>query len=413
MTKKYLYYIAIISGCLALVYTECCGKRGIKYMPTPKQIEQAFERTIQPQIAAIDPKNEHGDFRTNVFMVPFQNAVGTFDLHNSFSLIKFEDKDVKVEQMMKYDPDKFPYDAHDKFGFLPVTVDEIYYWANKGLNIFNFKEQKGLVYLCHLNEDYVNVTLLNSEKNVFFAKMDVGAVKYKIIKLASPLDYNLGLTNGGHGAYDVLAEKLFPHEQPVIGGTDFWIQNKTIFVFDTKSISMLAFNDSLAPVQHPLASLINSKKINVFEFAVHPKLPFAVAMNSIDDPVTSKSTYLYVLIRWQLDDEKARITPFPLPLIKTIGADTTKLFLFDYQFSPDGKWLLIKDGTKNFDNPDLFVYPIDEKDPLYLGQPWYLGHAFREGAKQQSSCWIVDPCSYVVSDGMCVYKWEMPTTKQK
>lgn len=416
MMKRYFKCLVFYSAAMMVFISNysCCGKKGIKYMPTPKEIEQTFDRIIEPKIAPIDPGNEHGEYRTNVFAVPFKNAVGTLDLHNSISLIRFDDEGVKIDQLKKYDPSKFPYDSHDEFGSIPLSNHEIFYWSIKDLIILNFEKNDNVgIGSKGYSDDFEYITLLDRDQSVFLCKIDAGHKIYRLIQPELPLNYSNDSINKGYVARKIIAEKQFEQGQIIVGGTDSWINNKTIFVYETPKKTMMAFNDSLKQVQHPLVDVINKSNLKLLGFAVHPKLPFAVAMNSIDNPITGKSTWFYFLIRWQLDDEKARIIPFLLPLMKSIGADTTKLFLFDFQFSPDGKWLLIKDGTKNFDNPDLFVYPIDEKDPLYLGQPWYLGHAFREGAKQQSACWIADPCSYVVSDGMCVYKWEMPTTKQK
>jgi hypothetical protein len=51
--------------------------------------------------------------------------------------------------------------------------------------------------------------------------------------------------------------------------------------------------------------------------------------------------------------------------------------------------------------------PKIDRNPLFIGEPLYLGKVMREDATPTSSAWIQKPVSFVVSDGLVLYKWDL------
>jgi hypothetical protein len=83
----------------------------------------------------------------------------------------------------------------------------------------------------------------------------------------------------------------------------------------------------------------------------------------------------------------------------------------DFQFSPDGKWLVFRDDSEmilqSIANPTFVAMPVDANNPMFLGKPRILGKVMRENARPTSTAWITKPLSFVVSDGKVLYKWEL------
>lgn len=47
------------------------------------------------------------------------------------------------------------------------------------------------------------------------------------------------------------------------------------------------------------------------------------------------------------------------------------------------------------------------KREMPIGKPQMLGKVMRENAYPTSTAWIKEPLSFVVSDGLVLYKWEL------
>jgi hypothetical protein len=80
----------------------------------------------------------------------------------------------------------------------------------------------------------------------------------------------------------------------------------------------------------------------------------------------------------------------------------------NFTFSPDGKWVVFRDHSKDSQNPVFVAVSIDEKNPLLLGKPIKLGRAIREGATGPTgTAWATGPTSFVMCDGAVLYKWNL------
>jgi hypothetical protein len=68
----------------------------------------------------------------------------------------------------------------------------------------------------------------------------------------------------------------------------------------------------------------------------------------------------------------------------------------------------------NRESPQYFVFPVEEDNPLFIGTPSHLQLPRKEengeetGVTPKSIAWIAKPLSLVATDGMILYKWELP-----
>ena len=166
---------------------------------------------------------------------------------------------------------------------------------------------------------------------------------------------------------------------------------------------------------------------SLYEIVVHPTLPFAIllelgkrsALNEIDKiPIKlydslSKPIYkelgrrVIQCLRWEDPDPKQRLVPIITDSFSIWNLFRPE-FIGGFTFSPDGKWLVCSDGTVSFKNHSFVAIPIDEKNPLFLGKPIKLGGVVRkESNGPTGTAWATDPTSFVMSDGLLLYKWDL------
>ena len=61
-------------------------------------------------------------------------------------------------------------------------------------------------------------------------------------------------------------------------------------------------------------------------------------------------------------------------------------------------------------NPTFISIPVDAKNPYFLGEPLFLGKVLRdrgEFTKAKGNVQVDKPTSFVVTDGLVLYKWEL------
>jgi hypothetical protein len=51
--------------------------------------------------------------------------------------------------------------------------------------------------------------------------------------------------------------------------------------------------------------------------------------------------------------------------------------------------------------------PVDQKNPLFLGEPIFLGRTLNPKQEFTTSAWATEPTSFVACDGMAMYKWDL------
>ena len=109
------------------------------------------------------------------------------------------------------------------------------------------------------------------------------------------------------------------------------------------------------------------------------------------------------LVRWNHTKPDEFLIP-DFPIKKSFApAASTELRVEDLDFSPDGKWLLLKDIPGSY---SFVVVPVEPDNPKYLGTPKLLG-ANLEGKELCSTAWVSKPLCFVASYGESIYKWEL------
>lgn len=93
-------------------------RKGIKTMQDRFIFDQKGKKAYMPFIYGMK------DFVDHIFAVPVKNAVGTNDLDNGISLIKFKEKDNEVDYEMVKSGFLEEVNGEYEFGFSPVYSDE-------------------------------------------------------------------------------------------------------------------------------------------------------------------------------------------------------------------------------------------------------------------------------------------------
>ena len=138
----------------------------------------------------------------------------------------------------------------------------------------------------------------------------------------------------------------------------------TTLLFDEKGV--LALDKGLNPTHHPFASLYAeamtefSEQLRVAELLIHPQLPFAVVLGTGSKDLGKR--YVVWLATWK-EGEK--------PVIVPMIAENRSLIYKDFEFSPDGTFLLMK--VQERQQTEFIVSPVDPAAPLFLGRPVSLG----------------------------------------
>jgi len=228
--------------------------------------------------------------------------------------------------------------------------------------------------------------------------------------------------------------------------TEPWfVYQKKIFIYRDSTTKLEVFDENFKPTTHPLADAFNRNQVGfrcMQEIAIHPTLPFALiieqgkwptkkalqeadslpaeekrkARRVIFDEARRLTLYLF---RWNETDEKKRFVPL-LSLAGSIWNNYNPANSYShFTFSPDGKWLVFRDGSMRGDNvnssqnPVFVAVPIDEKLPFMLGKPIKLGNAMREDAiEPKSVAWTTKPTAFVMCDGLIIYRWNLDRYKQ-
>ena len=176
-------------------------------------------------------------------------------------------------------------------------------------------------------------------------------------------------------------------------------QGETVLLYDVKAHTLTALDAGLAPVNHPLAALLadqHRRLRRVCEMAVHPRLPLAVLIDR--DPARNRAYAVHVA-RWS--GSSPSIDPLPLS-----GAGTEHgRYYAGAEFSPDGRWLVLRDESADARQPVLMAAPVSEEQGGALGPPLVLGRTLL--GPLAATAWVTEPLSFVVCDGAALYRWRL------
>ncbi|MBN1602848.1 MAG: hypothetical protein JW915_14660 [Chitinispirillaceae bacterium] len=377
----------------------------------------------------------------NIFAVPKDNMVGTNDLDNAIKLLEFKtDEDLK-QHIVRKDFIEEVTGAY-YFRFMPIwSKNEIAYAQSKGFLIVNIPEQKVEIHTISpgiYTGNIENLAILDPEKRVFVLEIDEPNAE------VDGFDKILKVIRFENNTFTVLAEHPAGVKTGVYTEPWFFYQKK-IFIYNDSTTKIEVYDENFKPTNHQLAEVFNRNQVGfrcMKEIAIHPTLPFALivergkpatkeqlaAARALPAPADEKAVdviYAEVkrrtlyLFRWNEPDEKKQM----VPLISIAGSFWKSYNPADryshLTFSPDGKWLVFRDGTMrgtNADserNPVFVAVSIDAKNPLLLGKPVKLGYAMRDGALEpKSTAWTTNPTAFIMCDGLVLYRWNLERYRQ-
>lgn len=391
----------MLSGC----YVNTLSKKEINEMKAQYKLQYGKDPDLWPVMVGLK------DDMTNIFSVPIENAIGTNNLNNAITLLKFKDDQIEYDEVKRNFVDGVG--IGDKFYPRMFNGPCIGYTQTRGFLLFDFKEKKGIRYMPQMTGDeyYTGVQTFDESKLQFvFQKLEEGN-GLKGIRHLQLLEFH------SDGTFKTLSEmKAGAHE---IGYVEPWaIQNRTLFVYRNDGTRIVAYNEKFQQVHHPFCDLFNSlKEFRCLEqLVLHPTGPFAIL---VEVPQEYRGDYKVYLACWQNKDPEKRFIELLDQEISMFSEwrDLKGLDCSHFEFSPDGKWLVLRDNSEmvlqSIANPTFVAIPVDVDREMPLGKPKKLGKVMREHAQPSSTAWITKPLSFVVSDGMTLYKWELDSLKRE
>jgi len=360
----------------------------------------------------------------SIFPVPIKNAVGTIDLDNAITIMKFVDGGLKYDIVAKDFLGEVT-GAFD-FGFCNVYSDEeIAYTQTRWMVIANLKTGK------------VISPVVTYDLYSFIPALRCISGKDRKFLLLREGPY------GGEGTEDFLhigcvidadsiADKgSIPAGVSPTGYKVPWqLHNNLIFTYDVDSNRISCHDDNLKPARHPFVDLFNrnsGKFRKIKEFVLHPNLPFAIVAEIGKDIPPNKiknlpweavrilaqqrEIHILYLLRWDTPDEKKQLTPILSDTLSLIPPISCKKYSH-FEFSPDGSWLVFRDETVSEERPVFISLPVDPNAPLFFGEPLYLGRLMNGGIPT-TTAWTTDPLGFVVTaEEHGIWKWDLGMAKE-
>jgi hypothetical protein len=345
---------------------------------------------------------------TDIFSVPVENAVGTNCLDNAITLLRFNENRIKYDQVRK--------DFINGVGigdkFYPGIFSDswIGYTQTRGFLLFNLKDNS---FADHIpvqsgDEYFKDVKAFDGSKLQFVFHVHE-AYFMEGIRHLELIEFD------GKGNFKEISQIKTGADK--IGYSEPWtIQNRTIFVND--SVKITAYDINFNPVHHPFCDVFNN--ITGFrcldQMVIHPSLSIAILVET-DKEI--RDNYRVWLVRWDQPDKEKRFVEL---LSQSISGSTEfsaikRFICSDFQFSPDGTWLVFRDesdaAVQQSPNSKFIAIPVDRNHKMPLGKPKDLGRVLRPNAQPTSTAWIKEPVSFVVSDGLVLYKWELGKLKRE
>lgn len=401
-----------------------CSKKDREEMKQLYIMKTQGKRSLFPTVVGVGKEVE------NIFAVPQPDAVGTIDIDNAISFLEFDNDKVKIRIIKKDFADEVS--GEFDFSFLPVySQEEIAYGQTRWMIFQNIKtkENKTEFIINNLDDLLGKIEVLDPADRLF------------VIETLKP--------HGFEGREKELLITRFDDSGYIVknrvdagintGYNEPWsTSNGKLFVYNHEKKVFKVFGKDGLPDSHPVqwAFQNNSEKFRrIKEMVFHPTLPFVLLVEigefpdlselralrdsgkitmdkyyQLERPLSEEATRHSIrLIRWDTDDSAKQV----LPLISKMGnlipsIDNVKQ-CSDFQFSPDGKWLVFRDETESRTNPVFIGIPVNEDSPTFFGEPLFLGSVLRKEKmiEAKGSAWSTDPTSFVVTDGLVLYKWEL------
>lgn len=374
----------------------------------------------------------------NIFAVPAKDAIGTIDIENAIAFLEFHDDAVQLNIIKKNFQEEVSGDYY--FSFLPVYSDnEIAYAQSRWVIVQNIKNGKNsTVFVINNLDDLIGkMAVLNPEKGLFIIEILKGHPKgwERRLGIGTLTEENFKpKASVVAGLFDGLPGKPSGYFEP------WTVSGGKIFVYDDTSKTIKVYDESGKPSSHPIQTIFNNNKKKfrrIKEIAFHHELPFALISeeglspeveadkirgqrdanvitseqcDSIIEPLyTERDRHVLWLFRWDTSDEKKQLIPLLSNLGNLVPSLDSVTAYEDFQFSPDGKWLVFGDCTESSDNPVFISMRVNKDKPYFFEDPLYLGKVLRQGfmVRAEGKAWIENPTSFVVTDGLALYKWEL------
>ena len=440
ISRKPYRFLAIlaISALIVCVRINCplntYSKRDIEEMKDAFITQSGGKRSLFPTVIGL------GKRVVNIFAVPEKDAIGTVDIDNAISFLEFEHDKVKVKIIKKDFTDEASGDYY--FSFLPVySNDDISYAQSRWIVSQNLRtgENRTISVVTNLDDWIGKLGILDAPKKIFVVEILKGCAyenrsvykKYlNIGTFAKDVFMPNAIVEGG--IYDGLPGRPSDYHEP-------WTtyENK-LFVYVDKEKAIHVFDSSGNRSTHPIQEIFSHNKTKfrrVEEILFHPILPFALILErgyfpdlnklqkkrdnseitwneykQMEDTLLNEATRNAIwLLRWDTPDSSKQLVPLLSKAGTLIPSLDSIKQCSEFQFSPDGKWLVFRDETRDHYNPVFIAIPVSKELPIFLGEPLFLGKVLRqgEGVEAEGAAWIGSPTSYVVTDGMVLYKWEL------
>lgn len=369
-----------------------------------------------------------------IFPVPVKNAIGTIDIDNAITVLKFRgdtnpDYDIVAKDFLAEVTGDFD------FGFCPVFDEEtIVYTQTRWAVIANVKTGRVVSPILTMSLDDIigGIVPLDPSKRLFVINRLIPAKegsrqRLNIMHLENDKFTGIGEIDGGGD---------FPFPQPWL------VHDRKVITYDSIGNRLLCHDAELKPSTHPFVEIFNrnnGKFRKLKEMIIHPTLPFGLVVEigkDIDKTEINKlpagsdersalldklweirEIHALYLLRWDTKDTKEQFTPIHTDTLSLLAPLAVKQY-GRFTFSPDGKWLVFGHedvGTDQYgnlgpggkDQPFFIALPVDETKPLFFGEPIFMGRTFIKENYVTATAWTTDPTAFVAADGIDLYKWDL------
>lgn len=352
-------------------------------MTVPLSTQGGLIKMLQPTVVELDDPVPH------VFAVPVDDAVGTNDLDNAITVLRFRGDLVEADVVRK---EFFKYVSGGELCFLPLFDDRIIGYAqSRRFVIFDVTNGSFTQYMIcsDLEEVIERITVVDAGRRCFLFEIGVYAPganhdRVRVIRLGGDAPAELADIRTG---------------LPGLAMYSAWTADRgRLLVFNGEVGALRALDLELEPSSHPLVAMLSRNEQplgRLHQLAVHPSLPLAVlVIGERDSPMGLRCW----LARWEHPDVEQRLVP-----LFSSGVSCS-----EFQFSPDGRWLIFKDSTHDHNNPDLVAVPVRASypDAELLGAPRALG-SLEPGSVWGQYVWTRRPQCLVVTGGEHLYRWDL------